>query len=106
MINEKWAPVPNPDIAKRRPNEWAKIYRIKLFDIQKDGLWSEYEWAYNFPDLSYYPDTDDFDKMAEMEMRADELRRDIFLGADIGEREVLNTKYMETNWIRAKLRSF
>lgn len=106
MSAEKWVPVPNPDVLKRRPNEWAKIYKIKLLDNNTSTLWSEYEWAYNFPDLSYYPDTDDFDRMSEMEMRAYELRRDIFLGADIGEKEVLKEKYMETHWVRTKMRSF
>lgn len=104
---EKWVPIPNPDISKRKPNEWAKIYLIKLIDQPNHELWSEYEWAYHFiTDLGYYPDTEDFDSMSEKEMRAIELRRDLFLGADIGENEILKSKYIETAWVKSKLKSF
>lgn len=106
MNKDKWVPVENPDPIKRKPEEWAKIYGIKLLDEIGNHLWSEYEWAYYFVDLSYYPAIKDFDRISEMEMRAYELRRDVFLGADIGERDILNEKYMETNWIKSKIRLF
>lgn len=102
---EKWQPVQNPDLTKRTPDEWAKIYGVKLTS-QIAGWWNEYEWAYNFSTLKYTPfkkDDDgfpDWDGIADKEMRAQFIKRDIFLGADMGEKEVLNEKYMETNWIR------
>lgn len=106
MNNERWLPVENPDPIKRKPDEWAKIYGIKLLEPLGDHLWSEYEWAYYFIDLSYYPASQDFDKITEMEMRAYELRRDLFLGADIGEKDILNDKYIETRWIKTKIKIF
>lgn len=111
MSNEKinngtWHPVEDVDLHKRKPEEWAKIYGLKLLNNPSNNLWSEYEWAYNFTELSYYPAHQDFDKISEMEMRAFELRRDLFVGADIGEKEVLKTKYIETQWCLNKLRMF
>ena len=70
------------------------------------GWWNEYEWAYNFTKLSYKPilkDEDgfpDWDKISEKEMRAQYLKRDLFLGADMGEKEILKQKYIETQWVR------
>lgn len=102
---ETWDPVTDPDITRRTPDEWAKIYGIKLL-TQVPGWWNEYEWAYNFTSLSYIPllkDEDGFpnwDQIAEKEMRAQYLKRDLFLGADMGEKELLKTKYVETQWLR------
>lgn len=105
---DKWQPIQNPDFSKRTPKEWSKAYGIELNnDIA--GWWNEYEWSYNFPNLSYSPSKRDkeglldWDGIADKEMRAQFLRMDIFLGADAGEKEVLKTKYMETNWIRGHL---
>lgn len=106
IIEGKWEPVEKVDFAKRIPEEWAKIYGIKLLSTFNSQYWSEYEWAYNFPNLNYYPASQDFDKISEMEMRAYELRRDLFLGADVGEREVLDTQYIETQWVIGKMRMF
>lgn len=102
---EKWQPITNPDITRRTPDEWARIYNIKLL-VPIAGWWNEYEWAYNFSSLSYIPNVKneegyvDWDSITEKEMRAQYLKRDLFLGADIGEREVLKNKYIETQWVR------
>lgn len=106
MSNVKWNPVENPDVLKRKPKEWAEIYKIKLQGDVLSVLWSEYEWSYHLPTLSYFPAVSDFDKVSEMLMRADELRRDLFLGADLGENQVLKEGYMETNWVKSKLKMF
>lgn len=100
-----WTPINNPDITKRTPDEWAKIYGIKLLESIA-GWWNEYEWAYNFTRLSYTPllkDEDGFPNweiISEKEMRAQYLKRDLFLGADMGEKEVLKQRYIETQWVR------
>lgn len=104
--NEKWEPIENPDILKRKPEEWAKIYNVKVLNPLPNELWSEYEWAYHFQNFSYFPANQDFERTAEMELRAIQLRRDLFLGADMGEREVLKEKYIETQWVKSKLRMF
>lgn len=103
-----WQPIQDPDITKRTPQEWAKIYNIELLtDI--NGLWNEYEWAWNFPNLSYIPSKKtkdgyyDFDSITEKENRASFLRRDLFLGADDGEKIILKDKYIETTWLRKHL---
>lgn len=113
IFKDKWVPVLNVDPMKRKPKEWAKIYNIQLVD-EHHGIWSEYEWAFHLADIEYYPliDTDSngnmldtFDRSSAMEMRALELRRDLFMGADIGERHVLTEKkkYIETEWVNRKL---
>lgn len=101
---EKWQPIQNPDLTKRTPQEWANIYGIKLTK-EINGFFNEYQWAYYFTTLSYVPSKiedglPDWDSITDKEMRAQFLRRDIFLGADMGEKEVLKERYMETNWIR------
>ena len=109
----KWIPVQTVDPMKRKPKEWANIYHIQLLEVV-DGLWNEYEWAYNLSELKYLPlpdknekgeILDTFDTASEMELRAMELKRDIYLGASIGEAHLLDTKkkYIETDWIRHKL---
>lgn len=112
MSNSKWEEVENIDFKKRKPNEWAAIYKVKIFGYIPDELWSEYEWAYNLTNLKYMllPDRDEdgdlldtFEKSEEMEMRAIELKRDIFTTADMGEKLVLNDKFIETDWINKKL---
>lgn len=103
--NNKWVPIPNVDPLRRKPHEWAKIYHIKLHDKVKDDIWSEYEWAYNLFKLKYtlIPDKNgEYDKANEMELRALELKRDLFMGADDGEKYVLEKQYIETEWIRSK----
>lgn len=104
---DKWQSIQNIDLMKRKPNEWAKIYNMQLIENIPDQLWNEYEWSFNLQNLKYWllPDKNgEFDKAAEMEMRAQELRRDLFVNADPGERYVLeNKKYIETEWCRRKL---
>jgi len=101
--NSKWEPVENPDYSRRTMSDWAKIYGVKAC-LEDDGrVWSEYEWAYHMFNAEYVPQTKDFDKLAAMEMRALELRRDIFVSASISEREILINKYIETDWVRKKL---
>ena len=107
LLKNKWEPIIGVDYTKRTPLEWAKIYNIELLSNLQNVLWNEYEWAYNFSDLQYYPVPDkhgECEKTAEMELRALELRRDIFMGADIGERHLLEKegKYIETDWIRKR----
>jgi hypothetical protein len=102
---QKWQPIQDPDITRRSPQEWANIYNIELLS-NVSGAWNEYEWAWNFPNLSYQPlkkDKDglyDYDSITDKETRADFLRRDLFLGADLGEKEVLKERYIETIWVR------
>ncbi|AEO93690.1 gp432 [Bacillus phage G] len=106
--NPNWVPVDNVDFSKRKVKEWATIYKVKLLEEPDDDrLWSEYEWAYNFFDLKYQADLDNvekleefFEEFSEREMRAMELRRDLFMGASIGEKEILKEKYIETEWVR------
>lgn len=109
--NEKWEQVETIDLSRRKAQDWAKIYLVELLEEPSDDrLWSEYEWAYFFFNAKYKPDfknfknhEDDLEKFSEMELRAMEIRRDIFLGASIGEREILNERYVETEWIRYKI---
>lgn len=102
---EKWQPIQNPDITRRTPQEWGNIYGVKIPE-NIAGMWNEYEWAYNFQSINYTPikkDSDgmfDWDSITDKEMRAQYLKRDLFLGADLGEKEVLKERYMETQWIR------
>ena len=107
VLMNKWNPISNVDYSKRTPSEWAKIYNMELIGDVRKVLWSEYEWAYNVPNLKYYPVPDkngEYEKTAEMELKAIELRRDLFMGADMGERHLLETegKYIETDWIRKR----
>jgi hypothetical protein len=94
VFKDKWESVQDLDFARRKPDEWARIYFIKLVGTIPNVLWNEYEWAYHLPTLKYYPMPDrdkngglldSYDKSAVKEMRATELRRDIFMGADMGE---------------------
>ena len=100
--------ITNPDFTKRTPNEWAKIYGIKLTE-NIVGLWDEYEWAWNFPALSYLPEKKlsngfyDFDSITEKETRASFLRRDLFVNADIGEKNILKERYIQTAWVRMNI---
>ena len=104
--------IKNVDPHKRKPIEWAKIYNLKLMSSFSENLWSEYEWAYYFSKLKYMPmhdigrngqELDTFDKSTEMEMRAFELNRDLFVNADLGEKMILKEKYIETGWVRKML---
>lgn len=112
-VLNKWVPVSTVDPMKRKPKEWANIYNIQLLE-PLDGLWNEYEWAYNLSEIKYYPlpdknakgeTLDTFDKASEMEFRALELKRDVYMSAGIGEKHLLETKkkYVETDWVRHKL---
>jgi hypothetical protein len=110
-LNDKWEPIQNVDPMKRKPDEWARIYNFKIFNPPQD-LWSEYEWAYNLPKLNYMPLPDrdkngqlldSSEKATNMEIRGLELRRDIFMGADAGEKYVLEKQYMETEWCRRRI---
>lgn len=114
ILKDKWEPIQDLDFSRRKPDEWARIYFIKLVGAIPIVLWNEYEWAYHLPNLKYYPMPDrnkkgelldSYDKSASMEMRAISLRRDIFMGADLGEKYVLETegKYIETEWVRKRL---
>ena len=103
--SETWQPIQNPDITRRTCDEWANIYGIKLI-TPVNGFWNEYEWAYNFDKLNYMPNIKDedgfpnWDAICDKELRAQFLKRDLFLGADLGEKQVLKEKYIETQWIR------
>lgn len=107
--NPKWEPVDNVDYSRRSPDEWAKIYGVELLDNLNDGrVWSEYEWGYHFVNSDYKPlyipgKEYDFERLSEMELRAIELRRDIFLGATREEKKMLNERYVDTEWCRRRL---
>lgn len=109
--NPNWEPVENIDFSRRNAQEWANIYKVELLEEPKDDrLWSEYEWAYNFLNMKYRPNIKDATKLedfleefAEKEMRAMEIRRDLFMGASIGEKDILNERYIETEWCRNAL---
>jgi hypothetical protein len=106
IVNEKWEPIANIDPVRRKPLEWARIYLIKLTEPPPDIIWNEYEWAYNMINMNYIllPDKDgDFDKAGLMELRAMELKRDLFVSADMGERFVLEKQYIETEWMRRRI---
>jgi hypothetical protein len=101
--NKNWEPVENLDYNRRPASEWAKIYGI-ITNLNDDcRLWSEYELAYHMCNSEYIPSHKDFDKLAAMEMRALELKRDIFISSSVNEREILLHKYIETEWVRKKL---
>ena len=56
-------------------------------------------------DLQYVllPDKNgDYDKANNMELRAMEIKRDLFMGADEGEKYVLQRQYIETEWARRR----
>lgn len=99
------------DLAKRRPIEWAKIYKMEL-KSKVDGLWSEYEWAYRLNDLDYtlLPDRGPNNKLLdsnfeseEMEIRALSIKADLFKNADAGEKLLLKEKYINTEMVKQKL---
>ena len=104
--SDRWKSIENIDVNRHKPNEWAKLYHMKLIKNTIDDLWNEYEWAYYlFKDLKYQPLPDkngDYEKANSMEMRALEIRRDLFMNADEGEKYVLQTRYIETEWVRRK----
>ena len=111
MNEKKWEQVEDLDYARRKIKEWANIYNIELVEFEDDGrLWSEYEWAYRLFDMKYNPIIinwknmdEELEKFSEKEMRAMELRRDVFMGATLGEKELLKEKYIETEWCRERL---
>lgn len=111
MNQNTWESVEGIDFSRRKAKEWASIYKIELLEEPKDDrLWSEYEWAYNFLEMNYRPIINDIKKMddileefGEKELRAIEIRRDIFMGASIGEKEILEERFIETEWIRNRL---
>ena len=45
----------------------------------------------------------DFDSIADKEMRLSFIRRDLFYFADFGERDLLEKKYIETEWVRKNI---
>ncbi|MNB94873.1 hypothetical protein D3C81_944920 [compost metagenome] len=92
------------DFSRRKINEWSDIYGVKLVTpIQDDRLVSEFEWAYFLCSADYLPNNKDFERFSEMENRAMELKRDVFMGASIGEKQILNSRYIETEWCRKRL---
>lgn len=106
--NDKWEVVANIDPMRRKPYEWARIYLMELITPAPELLMNEYEWAYTLMSGEFkynlLPDKNgDFDKSGLMELRAMELKRDLFMGADMGERYVLQKQYIETEWLRRKM---
>lgn len=102
----------DPDITKRKPLEWARIYYIKLIGRQKvpNKLMNEYEFAWHYINnaLSFIPIADDnsgetYDKMNELNLRANELTADLYVNATLAERNELRKKYIDTNFIRKQL---
>lgn len=94
----------NIDMSKRTPEEWAKIYNLKIYNVPRK-LWSEFEWAYNLSNLDYqYILKDDSSELSEqMELRAFEIKNMIFQFADSAEKSILKNKFIETEWIKKKL---
>lgn len=103
--NDKWEIVENVDLSRRKPHDWANIYKVKLLETppDTDRSWSEFEWAYYFIDADYTSLDGDFERLAEIEMRAMELKRDLFMGASVGEKDILKSRYIETEWVRKRL---
>lgn len=103
--NDKWEIVENIDYSRRKPLDWAAIYKVKLLNepLDNERLWSEFEWAYYFCRTDYSSLDGDFETLAEFEMRAIELNRDLYMGASIGEKEILKERYVETEWCRKRL---
>jgi hypothetical protein len=107
-FSDKWEVVSNVDPMRRKPLEWARIYLMELITSPPEVLMNEYEWAYSLMSglfkYNLLPDKNgDFDKSGLMELRAMELKRDLFMGADMGERYVLQKQYIETEWLRRKM---
>lgn len=108
---KSWEMIEDIDFSRRKAIDWAKIYKAELLEKPKDDrAWSEYEWAYNFLNMQYRPDIknasklDEFlEEFSEKEMRAMEIRRDVFMGASVGEKEILQERFIETEWCRNKL---
>jgi len=94
----------NVDLSKRTPSEWAKIYNFKLYN-KINTLWTEFEWAYNVPNLDYefIKKNDSYELAEQMELRAFEIKCLIFKLADNIEKKILKEKYIETEWIKKKL---
>ena len=98
--------VVNIDQGRRTLTEWAKIYYIKFTEDIDNVLCGEYEWAYNYYNFKFIPVLDsnnEFESNAKMEMRAMEIKRDLFVNADMGEKMVLKEKYMDTEFVKSKL---
>jgi hypothetical protein len=93
------------DQIKRYPKEWAKIYKIQLVNDEINEMWSEFEWAYNLFNLDYMliPTNDDYEESELMEMRAMDIKRDIFQNADYGEKLMLKERYIDTSWVRQQM---
>jgi hypothetical protein len=116
VFNERGI-ITNIDYCKRKPNEWAKIYNIKLV-TKIDGIWSEYEWAWNMlHELQYYSlpdmnmtgnviDFSSFEKATEMGNRANSLCMDLYNNATSGERYKLDSdnKFFVTEWVKNQLK--
>lgn len=114
MSNDDFDCVVDP--VYRKPNEWARIYNIHLID-RADNICSEYEWAWNMTNkYKYYPlpdiqedgsfDFDSFDKSNEFEGRAQDIARNIYIHADVGEKSLIDKdmNYVETNWVKHNLK--
>lgn len=95
----------NIDMAKRLPQEWANIYNLKIHSFMQNTLWTEFEWAYNLPNLDYEYISKNYnsEKAEEMELRAFEIKNLIFQTADAAEKSILKDKYIETEFIKNKL---
>lgn len=98
------------DRQKRKPNEWAKIYNIKLIECDDyNALQNEYEWAWEMMHSYKYlplPDkTGDYELSSEKELRAEMLVMDIYINALPKEKYIFNThkKYIDTDFIRRRL---
>ena len=108
---DKCEPIIDVDITKRFPDEWARINGIQIRNLPAEAnyLMNEYEFAWYLPNFNYFPmkkDKDgmyDFDSIADKEMRLSFIRRDLFYFADFGERDLLEKKYIETEWVRKNI---
>ena len=108
---DKCEPIMDVDITKRFPDEWARINGIQIRNLPAEAnyLMNEYEFAWYLPNFNYFPmkkDKDgmyDFDSIADKEMRLSFIRRDLFYFADFGERDLLEKKYIETEWVRKNI---
>jgi len=101
---DKWEEVENIDLSRRKPEDWARIYKVNLLNsFNDDRLWSEFEWAYHFCNSDYTSMDGDFETLAEYEMRAMDIKRDLFLGATPDEKKILKDRYIETEYVRRKL---
>jgi len=101
----EWESINDVDISKKTTNDWAQIYGVKLLKSY-GGFMDEYEWSYNFDNYDFIPfkkdkyNDIDYEYIEQKQLRAQLIKRDIFMGATFTEKKILKNRYTETDWIK------